>query len=141
MPAPPIKLDCRLIKPEIEIETGANLIQQLRLDAVAPWTVFKRDRNAAAGVIRVAINLIRVFAVLSAPMIPSAAGRMLAALRLPAEPIGLASALGVELQKLGPRHPFDVPDLLFAKIEDVQIERWKSEFGDSQGPPTAIESH
>ena len=111
------------------------------VDAVAPWTVFKKDRNGAAGVIRVAINLIRVFAVLSAPMIPSAAGRMLAALRLPAEPIGLASALGVELQKLGPRHPFDVPDLLFAKIEDAQIERWKSEFGDSQGPPTAIESH
>jgi len=56
-------------------------------------------------------------------------------LRLSAEPVRLAGALGAELQKLGPRHPFDVPDVLFAKIEDVQIEQWKLEFGDSQAPP------
>jgi len=111
------------------------------VDAVAPWSVFKEDRNRAAAIIRVAVNLVRVFAVLSEPMIPSAAGRMLAALRLSAEPVRLAGALGAELQKLGPRHPFDVPDVLFAKIEDAQIEQWKLEFGDSQAPPTAIESH
>jgi hypothetical protein len=34
-----------------------------------------------------------------------------------------------------------VPDVLFAKIEDAQIEQWKLEFGDSQAAPTAIESH
>jgi methionyl-tRNA synthetase len=111
------------------------------VDAAAPWAVSRADRNRAAAIIRVAVNLIRVFAVLSAPMIPSATGRMLAALRLSAEPIRLPSALGVELEKLGARHSFDVPDVLFAKIEDAQIEKWKSEFGDSQAPPTAIEPH
>jgi hypothetical protein len=59
---------------------------------------------------------------------------MLAALRLSAEPVRLAGALGAELQKLGPRHAFDVPDVLFTKIEHAQIEQWKLEFGDSQAP-------
>src|SRR5262249_26659151 len=72
---------------------------------VAPWSVFKEDRNRAAAIIRVAVNLVRVFAVLSEPMIPSAAGRMLAALRISAEPVRLAGALGAELQKLGPGIP------------------------------------
>jgi methionyl-tRNA synthetase len=102
------------------------------IDAAAPWTAIKADRNRAAAIIRVAVNLIRVFAVLSAPMIPSAAGRMLAALRLPAQPAWLAGTLAVELQMLAAGHPFDVPDVLFAKIEDAQIEQWKSEFGGSQ---------
>ena len=102
------------------------------IDAAAPWTAIKADRDRAAAIIRVAVNLIRVFAVLSAPMIPSAAGRMLAALRLPAQPAWLAGALAVELAMLAAGHPFDVPDVLFAKIEDAQIEQWKSEFGGSQ---------
>jgi methionyl-tRNA synthetase len=102
------------------------------IDAAAPWTAIKADRNRAAAIIRVAVNLIRVFAVLSAPMIPSAAGRMLTALRLPAEPAWLAGDLAVELQMLAAGHPFDVPDVLFAKIEDARIEQWKSEFGGSQ---------
>jgi methionyl-tRNA synthetase len=36
------------------------------VDAAAPWTVFKNDRDRAAAIVRVAINLIRVFATLSA---------------------------------------------------------------------------
>jgi methionyl-tRNA synthetase len=111
------------------------------VDAAAPWTVIKEDRDRAAIVIRVAVNLIRVFAVLSAPIIPSAAARMLAALQLPAEPSWLAGALAVELEELGAGHSFDVPEMLFAKIEDVQIDQWKSEFGDLQAPSMAVESY
>jgi methionyl-tRNA synthetase len=101
------------------------------IDGAAPWTVFKADRGRAATIIRVAINLIRVFAILSAPVIPAAAGRMLQALRLPSDPGWLEGALAIELQALK-GHAFDVPEILFSKVEDAQIERWKSEFGGSQ---------
>jgi methionyl-tRNA synthetase len=102
------------------------------VDAAAPWTVFRADRDRAAAIIRVAINLIRVFAVLSAPMIPSVADRMLQALRLPPQLGWLSSSLAAELQALKVGHSFDVPEILFAKIEDAQIERWKTEFGGPQ---------
>jgi methionyl-tRNA synthetase len=102
------------------------------VDGAAPWTVFKADRGRAAAIIRVAINLIRVFAILSAPVIPSAAGRMLRALRLPSDPGWLKGALAIELQALKVGHAFDVPDVLFSKVEDAQIEQWKSKFGGSQ---------
>jgi methionyl-tRNA synthetase len=99
------------------------------LDAAAPWTVLKADREGAAAIIRVAINLIRVFAVLSAPVIPASARQMLQALRLSAQPGWLAGELTAELQAVKAGHGYDVPDVLFAKIEDAQLERWKSEFG------------
>ncbi len=101
-------------------------------DAVAPWKEFRAYRDRAAAITRIAINLIRVFAVLSAPIIPSAAGRILQALRLPAEPGWLANSLSTDLQALKAGHSFDVPDVLFSKIEDSQIEQWKSEFGGQQ---------
>jgi methionyl-tRNA synthetase len=102
------------------------------VDAAAPWTVFKADRDRAAAIVRVAINLIRLFAALSAPMIPAVAGRMLQALQLPAEPRWLSGKLAADLQAMKPGHSFQVPEVLFGKIEDAQVEDWKSQFGGAQ---------
>lgn len=99
------------------------------LDATAPWKVFKEDRHRAATIIRVATNLIRVLALLSEPFIPVASGRMLQALRLPPEPSYLPGTLAPELQGLKAGHAFDVPEILFAKVEDDQIAQWRLEFG------------
>ena len=99
------------------------------VDAAAPWTVFKADRDRAAAIVRVAINLIRLFAALSAPMIPAVAGRMLQALQLPVEPRWLSGKLAADLQAMKPGHSFQVPEVLFGKIEDAQVEDWKSQFG------------
>jgi methionyl-tRNA synthetase len=98
-------------------------------DVAAPWKVLKEDRDGASAIIRVAINLIRVFGLLSAPVIPSTAGRMLRALRLPAQPGWPSRDLTAELQAIKTGHAYDVPDVLFAKIELAQIERWSSAFG------------
>ncbi len=43
------------------------------LQAAAPWSTFKTDPEQAAMQIRLALNLIRLYAVLSAPFIPDAA--------------------------------------------------------------------
>jgi len=47
------------------------------LQAEAPWSVFKEDPDKAAAQIRLALNLIRVYAVLSATFIPEASAKML----------------------------------------------------------------
>jgi methionyl-tRNA synthetase len=99
------------------------------VDGATPWTVFKADRDRAAAIVRVAINLIRVFATLSAPMIPAVAGRMLQALQLPPEPRWLSAELAADLQALKPGHSFDVPGVLFTKIEDAEVKKWKLQFG------------
>ena len=52
------------------------------LQAAAPWTAIKTDRDRAAAITRFSLNLIRLYAVLSRPFIPDAADAMLAALGL-----------------------------------------------------------
>ncbi|MBO29324.1 MAG: methionine--tRNA ligase, partial [Rhodobacteraceae bacterium] len=96
------------------------------LQAQAPWTTFKTDPDRAAAQVRLALNLIPLYAVLSAPFVPEAARTMLEAMGAPdaAWPGEVESALG----QLPPRHPFTVPEVLFAKITDEQREDWETRF-------------
>ncbi|MCO6383079.1 methionine--tRNA ligase [Oceanicola sp. 502str15] len=96
------------------------------LQSTAPWTAFKEDPEAAAADIRLALNLIRFYAVISAPFIPFAAERMLADMGTDetAWPGDLASAL----TRLKPGHAFTVPEVLFSKISDDQREDWATRF-------------
>jgi methionyl-tRNA synthetase len=76
--------------------------------------------------IRLALNLIRLYAVLSAPFIPGASDTMLRALNTPdaAWPDDLPAALAV----LEPGHGFAVPENLFGKITDDQRDAWQERF-------------
>ncbi len=96
------------------------------LQSAAPWAVFKEDPERAAAIIRMALNLIPFYAVLSAPFIPGASGRMLEAMR--AENVGWPEDVEEALAALPPGHAFEVPDVLFAKISDDQRETWQAEF-------------
>ncbi|MEM9496484.1 MAG: methionine--tRNA ligase [Pseudomonadota bacterium] len=96
------------------------------LQSVAPWSTFKQDPDQAAVQIRLALNLIRVYAVLSAPFIPDATTTLLAAMHTDDDswPDDVHAALEV----LEPGHSFDVPDVLFAKIPDEDRETWQDRF-------------
>ncbi|KRS17113.1 methionine--tRNA ligase [Roseovarius indicus] len=96
------------------------------LQDAAPWATFKEDPETAAMQIRLALNLIRVYAVLSAPFIPDASARMLSSMNTldPDWPSDLQSALAT----LPEGHAFTVPDVLFAKITDDQREDWATRF-------------
>ena len=96
------------------------------LQDAAPWAVFKEDPERAAAQIRLALNLIRVYAVLSAPFIPDAAAKMLSAMNtLDTDwPTDIETALTA----LPPGHQFTVPDVLFAKISDDDREAWQARF-------------
>ncbi len=88
------------------------------LQAAAPWTAIKTDPERAAAITRFGFNLIRLYAVLSRPFIPDASAAMLAALRLDAAPWPPDAASGLAALPGGQR--FDVPDALFAKLDDAK---------------------
>ncbi|MCV2865041.1 methionine--tRNA ligase [Albidovulum sediminicola] len=96
------------------------------LQAAAPWSVFKEDPAQAAAMVRLGLNLIRLYAVLSEPFIPDAAETMLAALGTKDRtwPGPIAEALAV----LPAGHAFQTPDVLFRKIADEEREDWQARF-------------
>jgi len=96
------------------------------LQAEAPWSTFKTDPDKAAAQTRLALNLIPLYAALSAPFIPTAAAAMLEAMRVPdtAWPEDVPAALGA----LEQGHAFDVPEVLFAKISDEDRDAWAARF-------------
>ena len=96
------------------------------LQSAAPWTVFKTDPAQAAAQARLALNLVRLYAVLSAPFIPDASASMLAGMQTDdtSWPEDIEAALTV----LPVGHAFTVPEVLFRKISDEEREDWQARF-------------
>jgi methionyl-tRNA synthetase len=96
------------------------------LQEAAPWATFKTDPDRAAMQIRVALNLARVYAVLSRPFIPDASATLLDALQTGDDswPDDVTAAL----ETLTPGHAFAVPENLFVKITDENVEEWQTRF-------------
>ncbi len=99
------------------------------LQAAAPWSTFKENPLNAAGSIRFALNLIRLYAVLSRPFVPDASDTMLAALGL--ERADWPDDVEAALDTLPAGHGFTVPDNLFAKISDEAREEMEARFAGS----------
>ena len=101
------------------------------LQAAAPWTVVKTDPDRAQAMIRLGLNLIRVYAVLSAPFIPDAAQTMMDAMGTDdwSWPADMSAALRV----LPAGHGFAVPENLFRKITDEERADWQLRFAGQRG--------
>ncbi|MFN3209653.1 MAG: methionine--tRNA ligase [Roseovarius sp.] len=116
----------------IEVRKSSNELRAIwvagneYLQTAAPWSTFKEDPEKAAMQIRLALNLIRLYAVISAPFIPDASAAMLQAMQT--EDCHWPDDVGEALQCLEPGHAFTVPDVLFAKITDDQREDWAARF-------------
>nr|WP_321253390.1 methionine--tRNA ligase [uncultured Ruegeria sp.] len=96
------------------------------LQAAAPWSTFKEDPEQAAAQVRLGLNLIRLYAVLSAPFIPDTSARMLSAMNT--LDTGWPDDIADALNALPAGHAFTVPEVLFAKITDEQREDWQTRF-------------
>ncbi len=96
------------------------------LQAVAPWITFKDNPKQAAAQIRLALNLIRFYAVISSPFIPDASSALMNAMqtRDACWPKDLESALTC----MSPGQDFTVPDVTFRKITDDECAAWKVRF-------------
>jgi methionyl-tRNA synthetase len=96
------------------------------LQAAAPWTLFKTDPDAAAAIVRFALNLIPLYAVLSEPFIPDASNTMLEAMNAKHTP--WPKDMATALAALPAGHAFAVPDVMFAKISDEARDEMQARF-------------
>jgi methionyl-tRNA synthetase len=96
------------------------------LQAAAPWTVVKTDPDQAQAMVRLALNLIRVYAVLSRPFIPDAAAAMMAAMG--SDDWTWPEDVSAAMRVLQPRQAFTVPENLFRKITDEERADWQARF-------------
>ena len=96
------------------------------LQEVAPWSTIKEDPAQAALQIRLGLNLIRFYAVISSPFIPDASASLLTSMQTQEQawPDDVATALTA----LPAGHAFTVPEVTFRKITDAEREDWQTRF-------------
>jgi methionyl-tRNA synthetase len=118
----------------MEFRKAAQDVRQLwvigneYLQEAAPWTAIKTDADRAAVGVRTALNLVALYARVSAPFIPFAAETIAAAVgedehAWPSQPAS------VELARIPAGRPVQAPEVLFRKIDDDQIAEWTARFG------------
>ncbi|MCL3882151.1 methionine--tRNA ligase [Marivita sp. GX14005] len=96
------------------------------LQDAAPWATFKQDPGKAAMQIRTALNLIRLYGVISSPFIPDASAQLLTAMQ--AETANWPDGAEGALAALPAGHVFSVPDVTFRKISDEERSEWQARF-------------
>ena len=103
------------------------------LEEKAPWLEIKTDKEAAALTLRTAMNLIHLYAVVSEPFIPASAKAMRSAFDLKDDTATWVSHEQARtLDAVPAGTPFTVPPVLFAKLTDEDLERYKERFGGSE---------
>ena len=116
----------------IEVRKAASSLRAMwvlgneYLQSAAPWTAVKTDPDRAAAITRLALNLIRFYAVISCPFIPDASDAMLSAMRTDDD--AWPEDVDAGLSSLSPGHAFTVPEVLFRKIADEERAEWQAHF-------------
>ena len=101
------------------------------ISVTEPWTVIKTDEQRAKVILRACINLIRIFAVLSAPIMPTVAQNMLD--KIGQTLIGLKDFdVKKEMSALKGGEKFEIGDMLFERIAPEKIEELKAKYGSSK---------
>ena len=96
------------------------------LDRTAPWN--DDDPQRVACVLRTAINLARIEAIVSRAFVPFAAARLLRDLAVRDHELGWPGAAAEELRVLEPGRPFTVGEPLFPRIGDRStLNTWVAE--------------
>jgi len=101
------------------------------LQAAAPWSAVKTDPARAEVIVRLSLNLIRLYAILSRPFIPDAAAVMMTAMG--SDDWTWPDHIGEALRALPPGHAFTVPENLFRKITDEERVEWQQRFSGVRG--------
>ena len=99
------------------------------LQEAAPWSAIKTDPERAAVIVRTAINLVGLYARLSAPIIPFAAGAMSLGVGEGGATDWPGEDIAAELARIPAGRPVNAPPVLFRKIEATDVEAWSARFG------------
>ena len=120
---------------DMEMRKAAAILRRIwvagneYLQEAAPWTAYKTDTARAATIVSHGLNLVRLYAILSQPIIPFAAQSIAdcVGLSLPqAWPQGSARDI---LNQLEVGQSVRSGEVLFKKIEDDSVAEWTQRFG------------
>ena len=118
---------------DIEIRKSARHLRHLwtlgneYMQRTTPWTTIKTDRDQAATAIAFALNLIRLYGMISSPFIPDASDRIL-------DGTGHTGATTWPelddkiLRQLPEGTTIDFPGVLFRKISSAERDSWQKEY-------------
>ena len=101
------------------------------ISAAEPWVVIKENPERAAAILRVCLNLIRIYAILSYPIMPKISENMLAKFGLTSQDMPSLQNFNVrrEIEFLKPTHKFEVGEALFERITPEKCEELKEKYG------------
>jgi methionyl-tRNA synthetase len=99
------------------------------VDRAAPWTQIKTDKDRAAVILRVAINLARLYAIVGSPIIPDTCARLRGALGVEIGDAYWPADAAAELTALAAGHKFEVPPPLFKKIAPEEVADLSARYG------------
>ena len=121
---------------DMEFRKALNELRAIWVDgnnyisATEPWTVIKENPERAATILRVCINLIRIYALLSAPIMPETSEKILAKLGLDMKNASLKDFnIATEINALETGAEFEVGEALFERISPEKIEELKTKYG------------
>lgn len=122
---------------ELEFRKAMNELRAIWVEGnnyistTEPWTVIKTDPERAAAILRTCINLIRIFAILSTPIMPDTSEKMMKKLGLSMTDAPLLKDFDVkkEILTIKEGDKFEVGDMLFERITPEVVEELKIKYG------------
>ena len=98
-----------------------------------PWTVIKTDEKRAATILRLCLNLVRIYAVLSAPLMPDTAAKIMAKFGLSEKDMPSLKDFDVakEIAALPAGHAFEAGEALFERITPEKAAELQQTYGGS----------
>ena len=107
------------------------------LQRAEPWAHVRSDRPRAAVALRVALQLVHLYAVVSAPLIPDAAATLCGIFGRPAPAPGdWPEDRAAAFTAIPPGHPVERPAPLIRKITEDDLDAWQARFGGDRGEAT-----
>ena len=105
------------------------------ISSTEPWSVIKEDEKRAATILNLCLNLVRIYAILSAPIIPQTSAKMMAKFGLKTEDMPLLKDFDVarEIENLVAGTAFETGDALFERITPEKMTELQQKYGGNHG--------
>jgi len=96
-----------------------------------PWTVIKEDEIRAATILRICLNVVRIYAALSAPLMPDTAAKIMAKFGLTVDDLPSLKDFNVikEITALKPGMAFEAGEALFERITPERLSELQQKYG------------
>lgn len=100
------------------------------ISTTEPWMVIKEDEIRAATILRLCLNLVRIYAILSAPFMPDTAEKIMAKFGLTSKDMPSLKDFSVEkeMSALKAGHKFEAGEALFERITPEKADELQQKY-------------